>query len=112
MISAAFVAGAVAAHTNGTEPSYTTKLVTAFTTYCPAPTQITYGGSVITVTSVGTLLYQREDCLLIGIRQATTVVLPCPSSCTVTYPVISVPVVYCSTWFAHCNCSLDDLSLT
>lgn len=52
IISAAFVAGAVA-HTNGTEPSYTTKVVTAFTTYCPEPTQITHGGSVITVTSVG-----------------------------------------------------------
>ncbi|KAL8852609.1 MAG: hypothetical protein Q9221_002489 [Calogaya cf. arnoldii] len=76
MISAAFVAGAVATHpANGTEPSYTTKVVTAFTTYCPEPTQISHDGTVMTITS------------------ATTVVLPCPSSCTVTYPVISVPVV-------------------
>ncbi|KAL8647200.1 MAG: hypothetical protein Q9226_006532, partial [Calogaya cf. arnoldii] len=76
MISAAFVAGAVATHpANGTEPSYTTKVVTAFTTYCPEPTQISHDGTILTITS------------------ATTVVLPCPSSCTVTYPVISVPVV-------------------
>ncbi|KAL8787291.1 MAG: hypothetical protein Q9213_002282 [Squamulea squamosa] len=78
MISAALVAGA-AAHYNGTEPSYTTKVVTAFTTFCPGPTQITHGGSVITVTS------------------ATTVTLPCPTGCPVTVPVTSVPVVYCST---------------
>ncbi|KAL8665542.1 MAG: hypothetical protein Q9168_007683, partial [Polycauliona sp. 1 TL-2023] len=49
MISAALVAG-VAANGNGTEPSYTTKMVTAYTTYCPAATTISHGGSVITVT--------------------------------------------------------------
>ncbi|KAL8772133.1 MAG: hypothetical protein Q9209_002568 [Squamulea sp. 1 TL-2023] len=79
MISAALVAGAAATHPNATEPSYTTKVVTAFTTFCPGPTQITLDGSVITVTS------------------ATTVTLPCPTGCPVTVPVTSVPVVYCST---------------
>ncbi|KAL8994221.1 MAG: hypothetical protein Q9169_005750 [Polycauliona sp. 2 TL-2023] len=75
MISAAFVAGTVATHANGTEPSYTTKMVTAYTTFCPAATTLSHDGSVITVT------------------EATTVVLPCPTGCPVTYPVVSVPVV-------------------
>ncbi|KAI4272881.1 MAG: hypothetical protein LQ337_005001 [Flavoplaca oasis] len=79
IISAAFVAGAVATHSNETAPEYTTKVVTAFTTFCPEPTSFSHDGSMITVTS------------------ATTVVLPCPSSCIVTYPVTSVPVVYCPT---------------
>ncbi|KAL9038246.1 MAG: hypothetical protein Q9180_003250 [Flavoplaca navasiana] len=79
MISAAFVAGAVATHGNETAPEYTTKVVTAFTTFCPEPTSFSHDGSMITVTS------------------ATTVVLPCPAECTVTFPVTSVPVVYCPT---------------
>ncbi|KAL8857146.1 MAG: hypothetical protein Q9178_006322 [Gyalolechia marmorata] len=53
MISAALVAGVAATH-NATEPSYTTKVVTALTTFCPGPTQITHDGMVITVTSVST----------------------------------------------------------
>ncbi|KAL8947770.1 MAG: hypothetical protein Q9222_005991 [Ikaeria aurantiellina] len=75
--SAALVAGA-AAHYNGTEPVYTTEVVTAFTTFCPVSTQITHGGETYTVTSATTLTITN-----------------CP--CTVTKPVISTPVVYCST---------------
>ncbi|KAI4183482.1 MAG: hypothetical protein L6R41_005368 [Letrouitia leprolyta] len=76
--SAALVAGA-AAHYNGTEPiQYTTEIVTAYTTYCPAATQITHGGQTYTVTSATTLTITN-----------------CP--CTVTKPVSSAPVVYCST---------------
>ena len=53
IISAAFVAGAVATtQTNETTPEYTTKVVTAFTTFCPEPTQISVDGSIITITSV------------------------------------------------------------
>jgi hypothetical protein len=48
--SAAFVAGALA-NSNGTV-SYTTEVVTAYTTYCPAATQITHGASTYTVTEV------------------------------------------------------------
>ncbi|KAL9602101.1 MAG: hypothetical protein Q9219_002097 [cf. Caloplaca sp. 3 TL-2023] len=76
--SAALVAGA-AAHYNGSEPiQYTTEVVTAYTTYCPASTQITHGGQTYTVTEATTLTITN-----------------CP--CTVTKPVSSAPVVYCST---------------
>lgn len=51
--SAALVAGAAATHYNGTEPiQYTTEIVTAYETYCPAATQITHGGVTYTVTEV------------------------------------------------------------
>lgn len=72
--SAALVAG-VAAHGNGTAPvQYTTEIVTAYTTYCPAATQITHGAETYTVTEATTLTITN-----------------CP--CTVTKPVISTPVV-------------------
>ncbi|KAL8711012.1 MAG: hypothetical protein Q9225_007185 [Loekoesia sp. 1 TL-2023] len=76
--SAAFVAGA-AAWGNSSEPiQYTTEIVTAYTTYCPAATQITHGAQTYTVTEATTLTITN-----------------CP--CTVTKPVSSAPVVYCST---------------
>lgn len=54
--SAALVAGAAATMGNGTQPvQYTTEIVTAYTTYCPAATQITHGAQTYTVTEV------RED---------------------------------------------------
>ncbi|KAL9002710.1 MAG: hypothetical protein Q9188_004377 [Gyalolechia gomerana] len=87
--SAALVAGAAATHYNGTEPiQYTTEIVTAYQTYCPAATQITHGGVTYTVTEATTLTITN-----------------CP--CTVTKPMSSAPVVYCSTWFAHCNSSIS-----
>lgn len=49
-MSAALVAGA-AANTNGTI-IYTTDVVTAYTTYCPAATAITHGTQTYIVTEV------------------------------------------------------------
>ncbi|KAF2195349.1 hypothetical protein K469DRAFT_722596 [Zopfia rhizophila CBS 207.26] len=70
--AAALVAGATASY-NNTGPVYTTEVVTAYTTYCPAPTQITHGGKTYTIT------------------EATTfTITDCP--CTVTKPVASTPV--------------------
>ncbi|KAL9023531.1 MAG: hypothetical protein Q9196_007146 [Gyalolechia fulgens] len=87
--SAALVAGAAASHYNGTEPiQYTTEIVTAYETYCPSATEITHGGVTYTVTEATTLT-----------------VTNCP--CTVTKPMTSASVVYCSTWFAHCNSSIS-----
>lgn len=47
--SAALVAGA-SAWSNGT--MYTTEVVTAYTTYCPSPTQIVHNSQTYTVTEV------------------------------------------------------------
>ncbi|KAI4270435.1 MAG: hypothetical protein L6R35_006614 [Caloplaca aegaea] len=68
--SAALVAGVAAhGHLNSTVPvEYTTKHVTAYTTFCPAPTKIVDGSSTITVT------------------EPATVTL-CPTGCTVVQPV-------------------------
>ncbi|KAL8930804.1 MAG: hypothetical protein Q9208_000345 [Pyrenodesmia sp. 3 TL-2023] len=50
--SAALVAGVAATHgSNGTAPiQYTTEILTAYTTFCPAATQITHGAETYTVT--------------------------------------------------------------
>ena len=45
--TAAFIAGASANYAN-----YTTEVVTAYTTYCPAATEITHGSQTYTVTEV------------------------------------------------------------
>jgi len=68
--SAALVAGANA-FGNAT---YVTEVVTAYTTYCPTPTEVVHGTHTYTVTKATTL-----------------VITDCP--CTVTKPVITKPVV-------------------
>ncbi|KAM7190708.1 hypothetical protein V8F20_009613 [Naviculisporaceae sp. PSN 640] len=74
----AAVAGAQAyAYSNVT---YTTEVVTAVTTYCPGPTQITYGGETYTVSEATTLTITK-----------------CPGGCTISYPVHTVSSVYCNT---------------
>lgn len=35
-----------------TNVTYTTEVVTAVTTYCPEPTEVTYGGTTYTITEV------------------------------------------------------------
>ena len=49
--AAALVAGVSANYSNGTT-MYTTEVVTAYTTYCPAPTSIVHGNMTYTVTEV------------------------------------------------------------
>jgi hypothetical protein len=46
----ALAAGAQAKYADNV--TYTTEVVTAYTTYCPAATQITYGSKTYTVTEV------------------------------------------------------------
>lgn len=49
----AAAAGLASAASTGTgAPVYVTDVVTAYTTYCPASTQLTYNGVTYTVTSV------------------------------------------------------------
>ncbi|MCJ1269315.1 hypothetical protein MMC22_009206 [Lobaria immixta] len=72
--SAALVAGANA----WDNVTYTTEIVTAYTTYCPSPTAITHGTHTYTVTEATTLTITN-----------------CP--CTLTKPVYTAPIVYCPT---------------
>jgi len=72
--AAVMVAGASA----GSNDTYVTEVVTAYTTYCPEATQIVHGNVTYTVTSATTLTITN-----------------CP--CTITKPVISSTVTYCPT---------------
>ncbi|KAK8048773.1 hypothetical protein PG994_010503 [Apiospora phragmitis] len=72
----------VIATTNGTTISsqvvkYTTEVVDKYTTYCPGPTQITYGTKTYTVTAPTTLT-----------------ITDCP--CTVSKPVFTTSAVQCN----------------
>ncbi|KAK0614249.1 hypothetical protein B0T14DRAFT_570204 [Immersiella caudata] len=58
--------------------TYTTEVVTAVTTYCPEPTEITYGGTTYTITEATTLT-----------------ISDCP--CTISKPVTVIPEVICHT---------------
>ncbi|KAF5665870.1 clock-controlled 6 [Fusarium heterosporum] len=69
----AFAAG-VAAHAQNV--TYTTEVVTAYTTYCPGPTEIVHGDKTYTVTKATTLT-----------------ITDCP--CTVTKPVFTTSAVVC-----------------
>lgn len=79
-LTVAAMAGVSAAHgsiehpKNGTAPAYVTEVVTAYTTYCPEPTEITHAGETYTVSEATTLT-----------------ILDC--SCTVTKPATSAPTV-------------------
>jgi len=99
--SAALVAGANA-YGNATI-EYTTEVVTSFTTYCPEATSIVHNSQTYTITEVCTspnALFTYERTLTDAIFQATTLTITnCP--CTVTRPLVTSPVVYCSTWCPH-----------
>ena len=56
----AAAATAVSAWTNGTV-TYTTDIVTAYTTYCPEATSITLGSSTYVVTEVWHLVRNKGD---------------------------------------------------
>ncbi|KAL8938854.1 MAG: hypothetical protein Q9216_003670 [Gyalolechia sp. 2 TL-2023] len=99
--SAALVAGAAATHYNGTEPvQYTTEIVTAYETYCPAPTQVTHGGVTYTVTEATTLTITNCPCTVTKPMSNAPVVAPTspaapvvPTSSAVVPPVTSGPAV-------------------
>ncbi|KAK3051422.1 hypothetical protein LTR09_007445 [Extremus antarcticus] len=68
---------AAPAPVNETAPAYggdswTTEVVTAWTTFCPKATEITHGGQTYTATEATTL-----------------VITNCPGGCTVSYPATS-----------------------
>lgn len=68
--------------------TYTTEVVTAYTTYCPASTQLTYNGQTYTVTEATTLT-----------------ISDCP--CTISKPVYSTSSVACSTCTAGSSSSSE-----
>jgi hypothetical protein len=55
-VAAALVGAVSAGYYNGTEPVYVTEVHTAYTTYCPYATTLTYGEKTYTVTEVSFFL--------------------------------------------------------
>ncbi|KAI1976080.1 hypothetical protein LOZ51_002554 [Ophidiomyces ophidiicola] len=74
--SAALVAGASAGYVNSNATHIITEVLTAYTTYCPGPTQVVQGGKTYTVTKATTLT-----------------ITDCP--CTVTRPVVTTTQTEC-----------------
>ncbi|KAI1402070.1 hypothetical protein F4819DRAFT_485997 [Hypoxylon fuscum] len=74
----AFAAGVSATYPAGNATAYTTEVVTSYETYCPGPTQITYGTNTYTVTEATTLT-----------------ITDCP--CTISKPVYTTSYVSCAT---------------
>ncbi|KAI1290611.1 hypothetical protein F5Y03DRAFT_55803 [Xylaria venustula] len=72
------VSASYAAYSAAPNVTYTTQVVTAYETYCPEATQITYGTNTYTVTEPTTLT-----------------ITDCP--CTVSVPVYTTSSVICST---------------
>ncbi|KAF2198486.1 hypothetical protein GQ43DRAFT_434228 [Delitschia confertaspora ATCC 74209] len=91
--AAALVAGA-SAHYNQTAPAYVTEVVTAYTTYCPAPTEIVHGSETYTVTEATTLTITNCPCTITKpASPSTPVVVPtsapvAPSSGAPVVPVV------------------------
>ncbi|KAL7622998.1 hypothetical protein AAE478_006677 [Parahypoxylon ruwenzoriense] len=74
----AFAAGVSATYPAANATQYTTEVVTSYETYCPGPTQITYGTNTYTVTEATTLT-----------------ITDCP--CTISKPVYVTSSVSCAT---------------
>lgn len=85
-VAAALVAGVSAAgYANGTV--YTTEVVTAYTTYCPAATSLVYGNYTYTVTEATTLTITNCPCTItkpIVTSSAAPYVVPTSSIITTT----------------------------
>jgi hypothetical protein len=77
VVALAALAATASAHYNGTVV-YTTEVHTAYTTVCPASTELTFNGVTYTATEATTLTITN-----------------CP--CTVVKPVTTSSVVYCNT---------------
>ncbi|KAI2473271.1 hypothetical protein F4781DRAFT_427684 [Annulohypoxylon bovei var. microspora] len=74
----ALAAGVSASYPASNATQYTTEIVTSYETYCPGPTQITYGTNTYTVTEATTLT-----------------ITDCP--CTISKPVYTTSSVACTT---------------
>ncbi|MCJ1383728.1 hypothetical protein MMC17_006842 [Xylographa soralifera] len=88
-VSAALVAGA-SAQWNGTTV-YTTEVVTAYTTYCPAATSIVHGNQTYTVTEATTLTITNCPCTVTKPVLASTSV-PCTTCSAVSTSAAAIPI--------------------
>ncbi|KAI1422934.1 hypothetical protein F5Y12DRAFT_760037 [Xylaria sp. FL1777] len=95
IVAAALVAGVSASYPSysaAANVTYTTKVVTAYETYCPGPTQITYGTNTYTVTEATTLTITDCPCTVsVPVYTTSSVVCSTCSSSAPAYPTLSAP---------------------
>lgn len=95
---AAFAAVASAGYTNGTVV-YTTEVFTAYTTVCPAATELTFNGKTYTATESTTLTITNCPCTVV--KPVTTSAVVAPSSVPVyvnaTTPAVATTPVAATT---------------
>ncbi|KAH8169811.1 hypothetical protein LIA77_10355 [Sarocladium implicatum] len=107
--SMAAVAQAAAMYGNGTVTT-TTEVVTAFTTYCPEATTLTYGDKTYTVTEATTLTITDCPCTLTKpVQPTTTHIAPkdeCAAMCEDKYnscrTAPDANMSYCAAKYAEC----------
>ncbi|KAL6914390.1 hypothetical protein FSST1_012150 [Fusarium sambucinum] len=102
LIGAANASPHYAAYGNGTQ--YTTEVVTAITTYCPAPTTLTYGDKTYTVTKETTLTITDCPCTISHPLKPTKPIIPVPPP-VYTTEVLTAITTYCPepTTLTHGN---------
>jgi hypothetical protein len=90
---AALVATASAAYTNGTVV-YTTEVFTAYTTVCPAATELTFNGKTYTATTSTTLTITNCPCTVIKpVTTSSVVVAPSSPAAPPVYANTTTPAV-------------------
>ncbi|MCJ1285711.1 hypothetical protein MMC26_005052 [Xylographa opegraphella] len=89
-VAALLVAG-VSAQWNGTVV-YTTEVVTAYTTYCPAATSIVHGNQTYTATEATTLTITNCPCTVTKTVPSPTT-LPCTTCSAVSTSAAAIPIV-------------------
>jgi len=87
----ALAATASASYSNETAPVYTTEVHTAYTTVCPAATQLTYNGVTYTATASQTLTITNCPCTIV--KPVTTSSVVAPTYVPVVYPTANATVV-------------------
>ncbi|PMD52553.1 uncharacterized protein K444DRAFT_647220 [Hyaloscypha bicolor E] len=70
---------ALSANSSSVSIDYVTEVFTAYSTYCPASTELTFNGVTYTVT-----------------KSSTLTITNCP--CTIIKPVTSLSIMYCNTY--------------
>lgn len=100
-MKAVFAAVALAAGVSATYPAagnvtYTTEVVTAYETYCPGPTTITYGQKTYTVSKATTLTITDCPCTIskpvyTTSKGSTTAATTGPTTAPTTYATVTPP---------------------
>lgn len=105
LAAAATTVSAGYGYSNASSIVYTTDIVTAYTTYCPAATEVTMGESTYTVTEATTLTVTNCPCTIVKPVTTSSVVAP-------TYPVYSNATTPATTSYSAASTSAGSVGTT